>query len=133
MNKERNKLRKEKFAFEKSKNFIDFMEINKETLLPTKLPEYEKIVCISEVVVHYAIANLLEKIKKSKLGFTYEYGIWTFSLLLLLEKPLVPDVCAELNELLGYIIECRENRMDQTEICDLLIVIIAEYFGQRPM
>lgn len=133
VDKEREEIRSKKMMFDKSQSFIDLMGIDKETLLPAKVPDYAKIVCLSEVVVHYAIEPLIAQIKKSEKGLNYEYGLWIFALLLVLEKPLVPEVSAELNDLLKLVIENQQNNPQQQSICDLIIVIIAEYFGQKPM
>ena len=133
VDKEREEIRNKRHSFNKSQSFIDLMQIDKTTFVPTATPNYSKIITLSEVVIHYAIEPLIEQIKKSKGGFGYEYGIWTFALLLVLEKPLVPDVSAELNDLLGLIIKCEKSNQEQRSICDLIIVIIAEYFGQKPM
>eukprot|EP00826_Nyctotherus_ovalis_P062411 TRINITY_DN9024_c0_g1_i17.p1 TRINITY_DN9024_c0_g1~~TRINITY_DN9024_c0_g1_i17.p1 ORF type:complete len:239 (+),score=44.38 TRINITY_DN9024_c0_g1_i17:129-845(+) len=133
VDRERGEMRKKRRQFDKSQSFIDLMQINPKSALPTRDPDYTEIVSLSEIVVHYAIEPLIKQIKKSKKGASYEYGLWIFALLLVLEKPLVPDVSAELNDLLGVIIECQENFPEQKPTCDLIIVIIAEYFGQRPM
>jgi len=134
VNETREKMRKDNIKFEKSQSFIDMMDIKNYTKNKSKIePDYEKIVKISEIIIHDTITNLLDIVKENSIKFDYNFGLWIFALLLIIEKPLVPDMSAELNDLLKFIIETKQNCTENLEIYDLLIIIIAEYYGQKPI
>ncbi|MDR3547303.1 MAG: hypothetical protein P4M11_03335 [Candidatus Pacebacteria bacterium] len=122
--------------FLRSPDLIAQMSIDAKSGQPQAFPVYENLAYLSEVVMHTTVGRMVDAVRRC--GLTYEFGLWIFAMLLVVEKPLVPDVNAEINDLMGYVIEFQETLYATKEknasldaICNIIIVIIAEYFGQK--
>jgi hypothetical protein len=68
------------------------------------------------------------------------HALWLFALLVLVEKPLLPDTAASLNSLLNTCLRLRNDLMTKGDESvtllkaplNILIIVTAKYFEQRP-
>ena len=110
-------------------------------LSTTLKPNYTQLSQISEIIVQNSIPYIKHLLNNTTLNLsldliTYEFNLWFFSFLLLLNKPLLPETSNDLNSILEIYITQEEKALEFNNIEILamirsIIIIIAEYFGQR--
>lgn len=68
-----------------------------------KFPDTDDIAKCSEGFIHHVVRNILDLYEEewqSTHQIPYELQMWIWSFLIMIEKPLIPDVAADLNDLL---------------------------------
>jgi hypothetical protein len=117
-------------------------EEEKESQELFKHPDYDDIARCSEGFIHYVFRHLLDLYEdewreKISIPDRMQYWIWYF--LIMMPKPLLPDVAADLNDILSVYVLIKEhlNQDGITEekspytMYDSTILIITEHFEQR--
>ncbi|CAI2378382.1 unnamed protein product [Moneuplotes crassus] len=107
-----------------------------------KAPSMDDVARCSEGFLHYCIRYVLDLIEEEcskEKKIPQEIQLWVYYFLIMMEKPLIPDLAADLNELLGIYEEFNDlqksekmsdSKPDYT-MYDSTILIITEHFGQK--
>ena len=106
-----------------------------------KSPGIDDVALWSEGFLHYWIRYMIDLFgdewKKNK-EIPQEIQLWIYYFLIMMEKPLIPDLAADLNELLGIIEQLNEGLKGSSEregagytMYDSIILVITEHFGQK--
>ena len=117
-------------------------EEQKEEQSRFKYPDTDEIAKCSEGFLHYSIRNILDLYEeewRSNFSIPQELQLWIWSFLIMIQKPLIPDLAADLNDLLSALETIKEHLSNQiTEgsdqgytMYDSIILVITEEFGQR--
>ncbi|WKY00821.1 hypothetical protein Q1695_015110 [Nippostrongylus brasiliensis] len=97
-------------------------------------PAVPVVLSISSTMVNTLISYAVEWAEDE---FTRALREWLFALLLIIEKPLLPDVCAALRALASTCrrLRSRTDMKSTEEIHELswFIVVVGEYFGQTDL
>ena len=106
-----------------------------------KTPDTDEIARWSEGFLHYAFRNLLDLYEeewREKKAIPDMLNMWIWSFLIMLPKPLLSDVAADLNDLLSVYEMIKDNMQPQNDstskgytMYDSVILIITEHFEQR--
>ena len=106
-----------------------------------KSPDIDEIARCSEGFLHYCIRNLLDLYEdewRTNNNIPFQMHLWIWSFLIMMQKPLLPDVAADLNDLLWVYEGIKEHHAAQSEsaepsytMYDSIIFIITEHFEQR--
>ena len=106
-----------------------------------KCPNTDDIAKCSEGFLHYSIRNILDLYEEEwrrEFIVPQELQLWVWSFLIMIEKPLIPDLAADLNDLLS-VFEAIKEHMESQEassnqgytLYDSVILVITEEFGQK--
>ena len=117
-------------------------EEQKEEQSRFKYPDTDEIAKCSEGFLHYSIRNILDLYEeewKSNFSIPQELQLWIWSFLIMIQKPLIPDLAADLNDLLSALETIKEHLSNQIKegsdqgytMYDSIILVITEEFGQR--
>jgi len=89
-----------------------------------------------EVLLEYVSEEVLE-MKAASRPATYYQCLWIYALLLLLQKPLLADICAILNQIYDLMISSKASYSKEYQdfaqyqrMTSIVICIIKSYFGQ---
>ena len=129
------------FEFTCPTSFNSFFGIEEESKsVITRIPEIEEWIKVSEIFINNSLEPMYELLCRHE-RINYEDSLAFYSLLLMIEKPLLPDVNRIFNQILSFFL-CQEQILKQTDqhnqeelrqiaINNTIIVIAAECFGQR--
>ena len=126
---------------------IEDMILNKdsenqtETQNAFRYPDTDDIAKWTEGFLHESIRDLLDLYEdqwRTKKEIPYEMQMWIWSFLIMISKPLIPDLAADLNDLLSVWESIKdyqsEHMMDTNQGCtmyDSIILIITEHFEKK--
>ncbi len=111
--------------------FKDYFEIDQQ-FIPHKIPEIKSICSLSEIFINDVFEEVYQWIKKTEFE-NYSVNLLVYSLLIALEKPLLPSTNGYLTKVLSFYLK-KSEEIQKTEIeamINSIIIVISEYFGQK--